>query len=258
MAIVKWDNRWYVRAFRLATDGMDDSKIAKVLGVPIARFERWIREDTALREGLEEARSPKSCYADFKAFIYEKLPRKVRELWDELDGADKLPKVDRTRTERIKAAMEVIEAAPERHQQALLLHAMIKCNFILTNACLKTGINPQAVYRWCQDDENFRRLLSGIDQYKGDFFESAFIDLCKRGDSAAIIHANKTFNKKRGYGLEMTLNTNAEQVVKHEVSIEELPADAKRAVLEAIRRQKAEALPQLEDNRDVVDAEVVG
>lgn len=254
MAIVKWDNKWYVRSFALASNGMGNEDIARSLGIPPRRFARWITEDDALRDGLEEARKPKTGYADFKAFIYEKLPRKVKELWDELDAIRSLPRIDRTRSERRKAVLELIDLSAPRHQQALFLHALIKCNFISNNACLETGISPGTVEGWCRNDEKFRRLVEGIHEFKGDFYESCLVDLCRQGDSAAIIFANKTANRKRGYAPELNINTNSESVVRHEVSVEDLPTDAKRAVLAAIR---AKNVAQLEDNSRVQDAEIV-
>jgi len=257
MALVKFKNEYYVRCFRLATDGMSDQEIAKILGVPINRFDRWVRQDKALREGLDIARQSKDGYADFKSFIYERMPRKARELWDELDGADKLPTVEPTRAQRREKILQKIEDSAVQWQQSLFLHALVKCNFIYTKACMKIGINPGIVAQWCRDSEKFRQLVEGIETHKDDFFESCLIDLCRSGDSAAIIFANKTRNKKRGYDPVVDINTTTTGVVKHSVSIDELPVDARRAILETMR---AKANPQLrlEDNRNAMDAEIVG
>lgn len=251
---VSWKDEWFVKAFRLAGDGLPDRDIAAALGVPMKVFALWLGRKPALREGLAEARKAKGeGYADFRSFVYEKLPRKARELWDELDAADRLPDVDRGKRAKRMGAMEMIDKAPAQMQQSLFLHALVKCNFITSRACMKTGISPRLVQDWMARSNDFKKLVEGVIQHKKDFFESALIDLVRSGDSAATIFANKTLNKDRGYAPDTTIQIESTVVHKQQVAIDELPVDAQRAVLYAIRRKAA----QLEDRSDVVDAEIV-
>lgn len=251
-----WKDAWYLDSYRLAQDGMPDNEIARTLGIPLPLWRLWVGKKKALREGLAKARAvqPGSSYADFKSFVYEKLPRRVRELWDELDAADQLPVQDGTKKKRRKKVLELIESGPVRWQQSLFLHALVKCNFIVSRACMKIGITPTEAHTWMEASAPFKKLVEGIIQFKKDFFESALIDLVRAGDSAATIFANRTLNKDRGYAQDQTIQVEQTVVHRHQVTLEELPVDAKRAILDVMRKK---AVAQLEDKRDVVDAEIV-
>lgn len=253
-----WKDEFFVKAYRLAQDGLKDTEIARALGIPPANWRLWLSKKKALREGLAKAREglqeAGEGYADFKSFVYEKLPRRARELWDELDAADALPNQDGTKKRRRNKVLKLIESGPVAWQQSLFLHALVKCNFIVTRACLKIGVPINTAHEWMASSPPFKKLVDGIILLKKDFFESALIDLVRAGDSAATIFANRTLNKDRGYAQDAPVQVEQTVVHKHQVSLEELPTEAKRAILDAMRKK---AVARLEDRTDVVDAEVV-
>lgn len=250
-----WKDEYYVKCFRLAGDGLSNSEIARALKVPPATFAEWLQKKKALREGIAQAREAKGGgYKDFKAYCYEKLPRRARELWDELEEVEEKrgESVDliKEKRERKNKLFNLIDAGSMKVKQGLFLHALVKCNFMVSRACHKMGATVPEVEQWKRSSKGFKELVEGIISFKADFFESALIDLVRSGDSAATIFANRTYNRNRGYGNE-ELPTERTIIHKHQISLEELPVDTKKVILETIR---SKAL--LEDKRDIVDVEV--
>lgn len=248
-----WKDDYYVTVFQLAKDGMGDGDIAQTIGVPFAKFKGWVKMKPALRRGLEKARSgaKKEGYSEFRAFIYEKLPRRARELWDELELVDKMPDADPGKRRKKADIFRLIDSGSTKIRQHLFLHALIKCNFIIGRACSKVGIERNLVDQWKRTSIAFKHLVEGIIEYKKDFFESCLIDLVRSGDSAATIFANKSVNKDRGYDQRLTIETTGSVVHKHQVGLEELPVDARRAILEAMRKKTL----AIEDKSNIIDVE---
>ncbi len=57
-----WNDKYYVRVFQLARDGMSDEEIAKSMGVDLKTFKSWRKERPALSESLRQGRSAGARY----------------------------------------------------------------------------------------------------------------------------------------------------------------------------------------------------
>jgi hypothetical protein len=252
----KWKDQFYVRAFELAKSGMSNTEIAKVIGCNAETFSRMVKEKEALREALDRGRNSEGGYAAFRNFVYGRLSKSARRFWDELDELDKMElkeKTDRSSGRlRKKKFLEILQS-PAKVQQQLFIHALVCCNFVLSEAAKKTGISPQLVRMWVTNSPGFKELLQGIQEVKGDFFESCLVNLCRSGDTTAIIFANRTFNRGRGYNDKVEMEINRKTEVTHRVKVDDLPVDARRAILDRMRE-----VPQLEDRRkeeEVIDVQ---
>lgn len=71
------------------------------------------------------------------------------------------------------------------------------CNIALS--CRSLGIERKTFYRWYESDEAFKQAVEDAQEERKDFFENALILRCQAGDTAAIIFANKTQCRDRGY-----------------------------------------------------------
>lgn len=71
------------------------------------------------------------------------------------------------------------------------------CNIALS--CRSLGIERKTFYRWYESDPDFKQAIEDAQEERKDFFENALILRCQAGDTAAIIFANKTQCRDRGY-----------------------------------------------------------
>ncbi len=87
---------------------------------------------------------------------------------------------------------------------------------------------------------------------KKDLFESALVGLVKQGEPSAVVFANKTLNRDRGYNdkVEVT-HVLGEQ---HSVEDLQLSLEQRKEILAAIRDAQTKKLP---DNTHVLEAEFV-
>lgn len=258
----EWDDRIPVRIFRLAADGLGDKQIAESLGVDAETFARWARQKRAVKEALKEARRDKARGSKaIMEMMSGRMPRKARDLWDRMvrlekamQPRDKGSNARMTRRERFeeeRALQDIVDKGGRVLKQHLFLAALVSSRFMVTEACRRIGISHAEYNAWTKDSE-FKEVLSTLHQCKKDFLESALMDLVAERNPAAVVFANKTMNRDRGYGTKPEETT---VHVKHEHSlrIDDLPIEARKAILEAMRAKKQ---PLLED-KSIVDAEVV-
>lgn len=249
----KWKDSNYVTAYCLAKDGASDGAIAKALGVTTVTFNKWLSENEALAKAVCEGRSASETKQGIYDYIYDRLPRRVQDLWDRIEGVDKMStsdpveKLDKRR--RRRALDREVELVQTTDKQRLFVYAYVACNFNKSEACRKTGIALPTVLKWSTDPQ-FKQFLDQVKEAKKDFFEDALVSLVKSGDSAATIFVNKTINRDRGYNDRVAIDVNH----KVEYSIEELglSVEQKRALLEKMREAEVK---RLEDNSNTIDAE---
>jgi hypothetical protein len=88
-------------------------------------------------------------------------------------------------------------------------------------------------------------LIDEIQFHKSEFFETALIDCVEARETSAVIFANKTFNRDRGYGASVdirgnihhTTDANSAAVDLLELS-EYLSQSAKTELLDALRKRE--------------------
>jgi hypothetical protein len=61
-------------------------------------------------------------------------------------------------------------------------------------------INRSTYYDWLKDDSVFKSEVNYMLELKRDYVESKMMELIENNNAQAIIEANKTLNKSRGYG----------------------------------------------------------
>jgi hypothetical protein len=246
MENTKFKLEFLVTAYRLAMSGMSDPGIAGSLGVSPPTFAKWIRDKPALADALRQARSKEGGAEDFKGFVMGRLPARARELWQRMEAAGVMP-------DGREKVMREVDIAPLRVRQHLFIQALVKCNFIPGLACREMGIPHSTVKLWMKKDPDFRAIIDGIQESKADFFENCLLNLCARGDASAIIFANKSYNAKRGYSEKLSVEVNKTVTHEHRVTLEEIPVEARRAILEAHREKRRLMIEG--PKSDVIDAE---
>lgn len=245
----KWDDANYLKAARLAKSGLDDKSIASALGMTPAVFAGHVRRREALRSALEEARARRA--GTFREFVMGRLPPEAMRLWARLEKLGQmLDGPEKPRAAAECAAM--LDEAPVRVRMHLFVQALVANNFVQGAALRMLGMAATELEGWRRQDPAFRALLAGVLEAKRDFFELCLTNLCARGDASAIVFANRTLNRDRGYCEKTVVQVETKSTLDVKVTLEDLSVEARRELLEATRRKRAEAL---EYGGDVPDAE---
>jgi hypothetical protein len=86
-------------------------------------------------------------------------------------------------------------------------------------------------------------MMEFLRELRGDYFEDHLCTLIEDGDAKAIIFANRTFNKKRGYGNSLDVNVEANINNSHTISIDEtgMSLEEKKRLLDQIRTKRIES-----------------
>lgn len=241
--IVKWDDDFYVTAYRLARQGMTNNDICAHLGVTKPTFIDWKRRRPALMNALKQARSDKATtfQASFRDYVYRRLSPELQELWDEINRCEKKG----SGLERVEA---LLESKGKRARQHLFLYALVDCNFNSSEACRRVGIGTQTLRQWTHNEPEFRELMDEMHWHKGNLFEEGLIKLVREGDTKAIVFANERYNRDRGYGNKVEVNHSGMISHNHMIDLEglELEPEVKLKLLEAVRKQKQKAMPAID------------
>jgi len=241
MAKSPWKTAHYVEAYKLARSGMSDKQIAGALGITVVTLRKWKDGKDgfakAINDGREEANGESGAAASFQNYVYENLPPAIQVTWDRIFEAQ-------LEENGVRKVEKLLRDKGKRTRQMLFLHAVIVSNFNVSQACRLVQTPRKTFETWATTDPDFSALVDGIMEVKRDFFESALVKLVKRGDSPAIIFANKTFNRERGYGEKTTVDVNVAGSVKHlhaHVAVDELELslDVRKQLLKAVRKRKA-------------------
>jgi hypothetical protein len=173
------------------------------LGVTSASFRKWLEDNEALMDAYKRGR--KRFTGDdsggFIDYVYKMLPEKLQVLWDKIKGAKGKP----------GEINFLLADKGDKVKKQLFMQAWCSCNFNPSRACQMINLSPSIYKRWL-DDDDFKELISQIDSHKKNFFEECLVKSAKAGEVAAILFANRTLNRDRGYGdkaeLEITGNLN--------------------------------------------------
>ena len=104
---------------------------------------------------------------------------------------EKIVKQNCTETENVPMWVQ------ERHE--LFIKSFNEQAFNISFACRTAGISRATYYFWMKRYPSFRRDLEEAIERKKDFVETALMKAISDGEVPAIIFANKTLNKDRGY-----------------------------------------------------------
>lgn len=253
----RWTDDNYHRAYALAREGMSDLSIAKALGVTKARLALWVKRKPALGRAISDGRDGQKARESTEKKVLSKLSASSRELWHKIVSAEQMPVETESQREARQREEDYIFDGVGRlaaaEKQRLFLYAVMHCNFTKSEACRRLGINHVTLSNWEKTSPAYARLARELEEAKKDFYESALVSLVRQGDSHAVIFANRTYNRDRGYNdrVEVKMSGKVDTVAPAD-----LPVEVRRMLLEALRARQAQA-PALTDNSDVVDAEVV-
>lgn len=247
----KFDAKFYVRAYEYAKAGESDAAIGKLLGVSAQTIKTWKAAKPAFKEAITRGRKQSSSdgMSQFKDYVYKRLPAELQELWSYLEDADH---DDSSQIERMEA---MLNDAGIRARQHLFINALISSNFNKGKALRFVNTSYRTLKQWITNDPQFGELLDAVHEAKKDAFESALCLAVKRGETAAVIFANETLNRDRGYGRKVQVQGEIEHKHQHDhthklVSWQDLnlPVDIQREILKALREH---------EKKDAIEGEVI-
>lgn len=229
-----WRDEFYVTVYESAKAGMRNEEIAGVLGCTPLTFAQWCKTKRALADALARGRAKDK--PTFTEYVYGRLPLSLKKVWKKInrmsEEANGLVKVQR-----------ILENKGEHVQQHLFIYAFCNCNFNASRALRKLGLSKATLNKWVESDPNFVALFEEIDWHKANFFEDALVKKIKAGDIHAIIFANKTFNRDRGYGektqVEVSGEVNHTHKILNEDVLSRLSLACRQELLQALRGTKA-------------------
>lgn len=230
---VKWSIDMLVKTTALAAKGMSDAAIRNTLKVSPFTWRRWLKEKEVLVDALEYARQGKTDQNrdTLNAFIYNRLPPHLQEIWEqvvEYDEESNYAKISR-----------LLEGQDTLVRQHLFLQSLAYHGFNPSQAASFLCIPFDTVNTWKRNDPNFAELFGVFDEIRKDFYEEALVQACRAGEVGAIIHANKTKNRDRGYNEKHEIEVNGNltmglppnSLVLSEDDIDQLPLLVRRGLL---------------------------
>jgi hypothetical protein len=255
----KYSDAIVFKVYELARSGLSDRKIQEYLQISIQGMIDWKRKYPLFQMALDEGRkhvNGQDGQLTFREYVYKRLAPDLKKLWDEINAC-----------EREHNGVLRMEALFRQHgvqaRQHLFLYALTASNFNASTACKKVGVTKETVDNWTEKDPRFARLMDEIHWHKGNFFESALVGAVKAGETGAILFANRTFNKDRGYGMKVeheikgTVN-HLHVTVDFERLQGKLSIEARRELLDAIKADEDNTPKMLgyePQGADIIDAE---
>lgn len=229
----KYTEDMIYQVYDFAKLGYSSNRIRNLIGVTCKTWTKWMRVHPEMAKAYKKGKSAYSRTegsTSFKDYVYGRLSPDLQKYWDALEESEK----DGNALVKYES---LIKNCGKDSLKRLFLYALVACNFNESEACRKMNIPRVRVLKWIQNDMNFANLINELHIHKGNFFEEALIKLVKEGDSTAIIFANKTFNRNRGYNdkLDLSIETNGN---KMDINTLDLDLDTRRSLLEALRKKK--------------------
>lgn len=230
-----WRPILLVHMYRYAKAGLSNEAVARVLDINRGTMSLWLKKRPEVREALELGRQQAPDEESFTRFFYEQLDSPLRELWDEL-----------IINERVGGGVanmrKILADQGTGARQALFLHALVNSHFNPNLAMQRVGLDKRTLDQWTDSDPDFAELVSQVQWLKGNFFEEGLVKLCEHGDRGAILHANRTFNKNRGYGNQTTVtgtvDVNIENRLVLDLSELDLDPETRAKIADAVRARE--------------------
>lgn len=209
-----WQPVFLVRIYRLARLGVPDVDICSQLSISRESYYRWQREKPELVEAMQMAATELDKGESFPQWIYQRLSPDLQALWDEIGRIDS---GKHTKKNAVVLIESLLQDKGRKTRQQLFLHALCYCSFSPSHAMNKVGLSKPMLDLWLAEDAEFATLVQEIEWHKGNFFEGKLVDLVQQGYPAAVLFANRTFNKSRGYASSAEINVKHSGQVLHGV-----------------------------------------
>lgn len=228
-----WQDEWYVQAYRLACKGLSIAEIAARMDMPEDSLKQWIKNKPVLKWAIELAREEESA-DNILDHVYGRLPKKYRALYESITDYERT-------TNGYERVRGMLAGEGRTVKQHLFLFAIVKSNFSVSKA-LKIICVPRKEYQEWLLDPDFQGMMENIQQEMKDFFESALIKAVRKGDTQAIIFANRTKNRDRGYGDKIEVEHTGRIEHQHliQVDIEKLSIKAQKEVYAQLEERERE------------------
>lgn len=254
---VRWKPIFLVHIYRMLRLGIEEVPMCQSLGFSRKTFWVWQQEKPELAECVALARKEYGESQDFPSWVYNKLSPELKKLWDKIKVFEKEPN-------GIAKIELMLQDNGKRVRQQLFLHALVVNRFSPSAAMSKVNVGKKEFDSWLRNDVDFALLVDEIQWHKGNFFEECLINLVSEGNPAAVLFANKTFNRTRGYGDRRQLDvyhSGGVDVNVGVVDLSEIMCDlshsAKMELLEAIRAKDAKENPRLSVQEKISDDIIV-
>lgn len=224
----------------LATRGLTYDAIASELSIKDGGvIDLWASRKPFLRYGLDQARkeakrgkgkpSPSQIRDGMIEYIYQHLPPKLKTLWSKIEFWAECE----SGVEKIEL---LLAGEDERVRQHLWMHAMICANFNMSVACKLVGVSRSRIELWKENDPDFPDLMKELEFHKKNFFEAALTDLVTVRDTQAVIFANRTINRDRGYAEKVEMKHTGQIDLNHHIiplEVLDLPVEVLLQIEEA-------------------------
>lgn len=245
----KWHDGLYVEIYRLALQGWGNTAICETLGVARNTFQEWRGKRPAIDEALQLARAGRTNKpkdeVTLEEYVVGRLPEDLKKLWKEINKIDK-------KNLGIEKLEEALKNRGKRVRQYLFLHALLSRRWNISEACRVVGIGRHQYEQWKKRDYGFSQLMQEMHQAVKDFYESALIERVYAGDTAAIVFANKTMNRDRGYNerLQVDVTTKEEHNINLRLEDLDLEPEVLRKILQAMERHQ-QKLEEVQEPRKI-------
>jgi hypothetical protein len=242
-----WKDEFYLQAYLLTLAGETDDSVRKIIGASEVVWKRWKANRSALRAALAKARQArrdrqeqakeepeKQSFADY---VFGHLPKEMRRLWSEIES---LEDNDQDGQDAIRS---LLANSGKRFRQGLFIYALTRSRFNVTEAMQRAMISLDTYDKWIRQDADFEAMVKEIAFHRKNYFENALLRQIDQGDTQAIIFANKTQNRDRGYGDQLDVSVSGNISHTHVIlDLEqlEIPTPVLRQMLDACKRKRAD------------------
>lgn len=232
-----------VQLYAALRDGLSIRKALDLVGASTHTLARWRKKypevEYAVTEGLKFGE--KNRTENLRDFIIGRLPEDLRAVYEELEQLDDTPNPGRTLD-------MIMEDRGVRQRQQLFLYALFSCNFNPSAARRMVGVTKLEYEKWRDHDLDFMRLVEEVMVAKKDFVEGKLMELVRLNDAGAVIFANKTLNRDRGYDPRLTVEHKGQVTHVHaslEKVFDRLSIDTQREVVAALEAYRDEKAPRV-------------
>jgi hypothetical protein len=211
-------------------------KVAVTLGVARHTLDNRLLRFSELRIAKERAEARRASTESLKEYVFGHLSKDAKAVWEEVQ----FWKDSDTANEKARA---ILDGKSKRLRQELFVHALATNNFDVSYACRTTGVTRNCLEHW-KEDPNFMALVEEIQWHKKNFFEKALLDLVQSGHPNAVIFANRTINRDRGYCEKIEIEHGGSIDLGWSIDQLELPLETRKQILEAIRLKEAKQVKE--------------
>lgn len=237
----KWRDSMAFQIYEMTKQGVSENKQAKILGTYPPTFNKWKTTKRLLRLALKAAKKytevTKVAVSERRA-LYQALPPELQDTWDSLCAVE-------NEKNSLRKLEYILRDKGEKARQHLFFHALVEFNFNVNRAMKVCMLSSTQLRAWVANNPAFVELVQEIKFLKGNFFEGALVDACQRGDTGAIVFANRTFNRDRGYNDKIEMDVNQTNINSN-ISLADLNLSlaCRKEILKAIRDHKAKPITQ--------------